>query len=458
MVEEEVARERVQSFRDESLPPCWIPRDTTLETSSSLSPEVGNGIWLTDAEGAFRDEIVRAIREAAEVVCVASFLLEDKHVIDALLDSAARGVRVYLLTASEKLLSKNPDAVADFERERIDDHIRILNSMAGRVLVRTADTLHTKFLLTDPLGERPGGYLLTANLTSMALTRNPEIGVELAPELVRDLFRQFLIGFWREASKELLEEGQLRPVKVGMEVDVEPPEKALCTVKGVHTLRAALLNLIRKAESRIWVATFGIDIAHEVAQGLLQAAKEGKDVRLLVRTRPSEGHMQALTELAGAGAGVRGHRWIHAKAIIADTEEGVQGIVTTANLQALGLDEGFESGVLLAGSQAETLNSIFQSWWEAFPLELALGLTRGDVTGPVTLWEEGRLVETTVKESCEIDVGVVESKSPDDVDAAEPRSFPPPPKTDNPVLYKEIVYRWRVRPPKSQIRSKRERK
>src|SRR5207245_2433706 len=95
-------RERVVSFRDEPLPPCWIA--TQDVQPPSLPALVGSGIWQTEASGGLLAHVVRSLRSAREMACVASFLLADPDIIQALLEASDRGVRVYLLTASEKLL------------------------------------------------------------------------------------------------------------------------------------------------------------------------------------------------------------------------------------------------------------------------------------------------------------------------------------------------------------------
>ena len=359
----EVPREEVISKRNLTLPVFWTIRSSDDDALSRLGKaSLGHGIWQTDRDGQLRAAIVRAIESSREMVCVASFLLSDPEIIGSLIKAARKGVRVYLLTASEKLLMREGKEDSEYDEKRLKEHIDTLNRLAGGILVRTSDHLHSKFILIDPKGEAPKGFLLTANLTPEALTRNPELGIELSDVLVRDLFRQFIYGFWEEASRELFEPGQLRPVKKYKPNRMSMPERVLYTIGERSTILSTILDMLKRARSEVWLSTFGIESGHEVTEALRRARLDGKKVRLITRPRPNESHMTALVDLSKAGIEVRGHRWLHGKALVIDTEEGYEGLIMTANVSKLGLDSGFETGVRVSGAQSETLRSTLVDW------------------------------------------------------------------------------------------------
>lgn len=165
-----------------------------------------NRLIPSNPDGYLRRRLIESIDSAKDMICASSFLLADREIIDAFLRASSRGRRVYLLTASEIQLLNEPRIDNEFDQDRLQDHLRMMQELAGRVLVRTGENFHSKFLLVDPHDDARG-FLLTANLTFEALTRNVELSIELNSTEVRDLYRQFLIGFWQESSNELLHQG-----------------------------------------------------------------------------------------------------------------------------------------------------------------------------------------------------------------------------------------------------------
>ena len=81
-------------------------------------------------------------------------------------------------------------------------------------------------------------------------------------------------------------------------------------------------------------------------------ARQGVSLTVLARVRPRA--MPALVALAEAGARVLGFKWLHAKALWADSG---RGLVMSANLEKHGLDGSFELGVRLDGERAEELRT-----------------------------------------------------------------------------------------------------
>ena len=70
--------------------------------------ELGNDLYQSEETGLMESQLVGVIDEAQEIVCLCSFLFSNKLIEKALSRAANRGVRVYLMTASEGML-KNLD-------------------------------------------------------------------------------------------------------------------------------------------------------------------------------------------------------------------------------------------------------------------------------------------------------------------------------------------------------------
>ena len=363
----DIQKVEVINKRDELLPPSWVAQ------YSGAPKNLGSGnnrLLVAGPDRHLHGRIIDAIYSSREIICVSSFLLADREVIDALLVASSIGKRVYVLTASEVQLRNESKADNEFDQDRLKDHLQIMQELAGRVLVRTWENFHSKFLIVDPNDENAKGFLFTANLTSEALVRNVELGVELTPFEARDLFRQFLIGFWRESTSELLDSGSIDKVKKRENIKLNIPSEMLCTTGQIQTIKQGLSELISRAKSEIIVSTYGIQLQHEITQELLMAVQSGKKVRILARPRSNKSTMDALLAMLEAGAEVRGHPWLHAKCVIVDTDVGWSGLVMTSNIEQTGLDKGFESGIQLRSDDAEALKKILEDWWDNFPYAL----------------------------------------------------------------------------------------
>ena len=441
-------KEKVVSAVDEVLPAGWMQRLDLHEQGRQSTPSGSGGAKILQAEstGTLRGRLVGMLDSASETFCVCSFLLADGPTIRALLRASERGVRVYVLTASEVQLQKEPRIDNEFDVARLEEHIRTLQELAGRVLVRTGESFHSKFVLVDPSLKEARGFLLTANLTEEALTRNVELGVQLDAKETRDLYRQFLIGFWQESSNELLDRG-LAKVEPLTGVTIPLPTELLSTTRISHTIRAAAEDLVGKAKTEIVVSSFGMDLQEGVVGGMVQAAKSGKKVRVLARPRPNKNTMNALMALAEAGAEIRGHQWLHAKFLLVDTDEGWSGLIMTANFESKGLDEGFESGISVRGQVAEDLHLIMEGWWHDFAQILFIKKRLGNILGDVLLWSDETLKKVSVQAEANEDLGEFEAKSFDEMDKLVPPIVQRGP-TRGTVLYHRKTFRWRVLAPR----------
>jgi phosphatidylserine/phosphatidylglycerophosphate/cardiolipin synthase-like enzyme len=451
LTEAKVHGQRTISRSEELLPPVWAHSHGSREPVARTRTLSDSRILLVDSSGALRNRLIALVDEAKGVVCVCSFLIADDNIVKALLRAHERGVRVYLLTASESQLLKEPRTDNEYDAERLQDHIKTLGLMAGRVLVRTGEHFHSKFVLADPNEEVAKGFLLTANLTSEALTRNVEIAVELTRSETQDLFKQFLIGFWKESASELLEPGGLSRVEPMEGIAITEPSEILCTAKSIHTLRDAVNRLIEEAKSEIVVSSFGFDLQHETVQKLVAAARGGKKVRIFARPRPNRATMNALIELAQAGAEVHGHPWLHAKCVITDTQRGWSSLIMTANFEARGLDEGFETGVLLGPRDTESLQAYVKDWAEDFPMDLFVGKRVGELEGEVTLWMNEEPRRFSIREKGEIDLGEFQAKKFEDMNGFVP-DFSKVAGRGTEICHQQ-TFKWTVLPPKLQAAS-----
>lgn len=374
---------------------AWVPNDAR---GAAVTETVSTEVFTTGRKRNAASWIARCIDDAAETVVVSTFLFADKALEEALLRAAARGVRVYALMAASTRLDREPRDDAEFDLRVRDEHKAMLRRVAGHVLVRSAEDFHAKFVLVDPTGARPCGWLLTANLTSEALERNEELVIELSRDEVDRAFAWARHAFWARATHELLDAQQLAPCTPLPEAAVPPADGAVVVTCGATcAVRDAALDVIRGAGKRLVVASFGWQLDHPVVQALLARVRAGLSLTILARVRPSA--MPALLALREVGATVLGFKWLHAKAIWGDQGEA---LVASANLERHGLDQGFEVGARLSGARAEAVGRALDAWAAVAAHRLETSVTVGAVTGEVQAWRGGSLQPVVVEPSREL--------------------------------------------------------
>jgi cardiolipin synthase A/B len=403
--------------REVRLPPTW----SCTGNAVSQYAERGQRVHQSGRERFVANRLIQMLANAHEKVVVSSFLLADKPFEDALLAAAQRGVRVYILLAIENKLGA-ADSEEEFDKSVLEQHKALLARMAGHVLFRSAPHFHAKMLLTDP-DTAPAGMLLTANLTKEALTRNEELAVELTRQEVVEALALMAWAMWESAEHELVDnKGSFRAVQP-MQCIAHPPAGSgiFATTAQTNDLRQQALAVIASAKTRLIVSSFGWDADHEVVQRICAQAQAGVDVTVLARIRPAS--MPALIKLAQAGARVLGFRWLHAKAIWADSG---RALVMSANLQVHGLDQGFELGVALRDARANELRQRLDAWTGAAVWRLHPATTLGSLLGTVKIWRNQKLEDGEISEVADVQLATVVAKSADQL-AATAQDLPTPP-------------------------------
>jgi cardiolipin synthase len=419
--------------RHVQLPPAWASIHVVTEARGELGQEVhasGRGREMASI-------VVSLLGQAIEKVVVSSFLLADQIVEDAILAAAKRGVRVYVLLASEARLERE-EGEGEFDKRVLEQHKAMLRRLGGYVLFRSAPHFHAKVVVVDP-DTFPAGILLTANLTSEALERNEELAVTLSSSEVVEVTEYLKWAMWESAEHELLDpEDRFKATRPLGKIPHPIGSSAIvATTAKANSIRDELLRLIDGAQSRIIVSSFGWDADHEVVRRLCARARDGLEITVLARLRPSS--MAALLALAEAGASVVAYRWLHAKAIWTDSG---QALVMSANLQRDGLDGGFELGVKLDGDRACELAERLAAWQASAPWRLMPKPKLGELFGITKFWNKGRFTDDAkVLASTNAALGQVAAQSADTLEASRP---PLPETGDLPRLAHEVRCLWTV--------------
>lgn len=377
------------------LPPIWNFSDNKKQTVNFD----GNGVASSGNKRFIANQITSVVDQAQETIALCSFLLADDEIENALLIAADRGVRVYLLLASENRLEN--DAEDDFSKMCQDQHKASLKKLATKVFVRSAPHFHGKFVLADFNLPSARGLLLTANITKEAIERNEEMAVRTDYAETKLLSQLFRYVFWEQAEHQMLNSRDFESVKplsqLQLPTDFKNPTtnaSILATTKESTSLKNACLNTINNATESLVVSSFGWDEDHEVIDSLCQQAQRGIQVTVLTRRRLSS--MPALIKLAKSGIQVIGFNWLHAKVILADD---AQCIVMSANFQKDGMDTGFETGVLLTDNRINGVREILNGWIQNSDSVLQVNTHLGDVYGKIEAWENKKFIELDIKKN-----------------------------------------------------------
>ena len=94
----------IVSYKEQIIPVAWLKQ----MPSENIIPTNGN-IMVSHSDGKLSRYIVDLLNQARETIVICSFLLAHQAIEDAIFQAAERGVRVYLMLASEVRLEKSGD-------------------------------------------------------------------------------------------------------------------------------------------------------------------------------------------------------------------------------------------------------------------------------------------------------------------------------------------------------------
>lgn len=308
------------------------------------------------------EEISTLISQTKEILCVSSFLIQESAITRGIQECQKRGVRVYILTAGEKQLSDPSEDDKSTMEERKRASRELLINLGSKSLIKTGDNLHSKFIISDPK-TNPRAILLTSNLTVRALNENLELAVELSGNSARELFRQFVSGFWvlavRTLSSSNKNETTLKVTKNHPEFSNKSyvPKEIKWTFNEQSLLKDTILDLIDKSKKSISFSAWTINYSHPVTKRIIEKLTKG--VKVTVFTRLHRDNLEFLKHLVSNGGSAYCHDLLHAKSLIVDDESG---LVMTANISRLGLDEGYETAVTLNKDQVEVIRKVHEEW------------------------------------------------------------------------------------------------
>lgn len=438
------------SYESDNLGTCWIIHDNGAVNRELMNNFIHGGernIIVASEKKELLNHLINMVDAAKEIICLSTFLIQKSGLTDALLRASTRDVRVYLLTAREDDLIKAPDELKEWDTKIIEEHKDLLDSFAGKILVRTSPHFHAKFMLVDPKSQFLQGLVMTCNATVDAMCgNNMEIAATLTPSEIASYFSQFIRGFWEEAKHELLKKGELDAVKDTAFAKNSGNITHPSTCFHEHSLKEEIIKLIENTHKKLIITGWSFDGNHEVVMELLSALERG--VKVSIYTKPSFRNTQALMDLLKNGAEINGHERYHAKLIISD---GDYGLITTSNYTKKGLDEGFEVSVVLGKKDARLVQNIIDYWGSECEWRLSPEILLRDAPKKVKQYipaindlKEFEVQHSFPKEVPQYAPDSIEKILDYTIDTSKYGGF----KNGEGILYKAMIVNQKVIPPK----------
>lgn len=350
--------------------PFYLEKIWHIDESSNFDNKMKEfyppDIWFIGKNRIFEKEISKAIKNAKELVIITSFLIQETNITAALLTAAKKGVKIYILTASEQRLEKDQGKENETENERIEDHKKLLRILKTKCFIRTARHFHAKYVLIDPKNENRTGYLSSANFTQHALSNNLEIGIKLNEKQIIDLFNTFCQAFWYEAEHESLSRESLRSVKkINERLFDKPKINHIFGAKQNIGFKETLEETIEKTTGPIHLCTYSISHSTTLFDILVKQLQKGRKIYLY--TRPRKRDIEPLTRLKENGAQVKGHILLHMKGMFIEDKDKPVGMIFTGNLTTESFEDSYDVGIFLSKNQYKIILPIIKSWNDIIP-------------------------------------------------------------------------------------------
>jgi phosphatidylserine/phosphatidylglycerophosphate/cardiolipin synthase-like enzyme len=242
----------------------------------------GNRFTLLSDGGEFFARILAAIDAARDYVLVEFYLVESGRVVDDFIAAFARatrrGVRIRALFDAFGARRLSEGDRARLQAAQVE--VVFFGAIGWHNFPRFFLRNHRKLLIADGVVGFTGGTGL-ADMFSPAARPNDywlDCVVEIAGPVLEDWHALFA-GTWRRSADRDLD------VMMQPAVIQHPGERGRVAISrglGTHELERSVLTQVRRARTRVWIATAYFWPSNRLRRSLRRAARRGVDVRLLL--------------------------------------------------------------------------------------------------------------------------------------------------------------------------------
>jgi len=282
-----------------------LGRHLAFTQAISDSPlTVGNKVTLLrDGEASFR-AIFRVIQGAKEHINLEYFTFEDveqdgRHLADLLVEKQAAGVQINIIYDSAGSRS-TPQALFDRLKQAGVNSLQFnpIDPFQAKTGYSLNNRDHRKLLIVDGATAIIGGVnisqVYSSNVFSSDASKDAkardfwrDTDLQLEGPAVADLQRLFL-DTWARQRGDPLKQSNFFPENKGTGNQVVGVIGSTPT-RAVPIYYITLLSAIRNAESRIWLTTAYFVPTHQELEDMIDAARRGVDVRLMLPSHSDSG-------------------------------------------------------------------------------------------------------------------------------------------------------------------------
>lgn len=263
-----------------------------------------------------KGRLIGLIQAAQNRIEIAALELEDREIGQALVQAAARGVRVRMLNDSDYrretreslgVRSNNPARCETLQR------VQVCYDRRDNAL------MHHKFVLVDDLGVWTG----STNLTWNAFARNNENSLWLPVPGLLQVYRAEFEALFAGQDKGL---GRSARFQIGNTLG-----RVYFSPAGGQAAREAILEVLEQARQEIAVAAYVLTDTR-IAQALVKAHRRGVRVQVVIDARNLQNSLDETLQQAGIDVRKDGNPYtMHHKVIVVDGEWVVTGSYNFTN-------------------------------------------------------------------------------------------------------------------------------
>jgi cardiolipin synthase len=295
--------------------------------------------------------ILSAIREAKAFIDVGIYRLEDKEILNNLIDAKRRGVEVRIILQKPNLY---PEPFANSQNEETENILSSYGINTHYLPEHKYILTHYKFIIFD----KSYALVQTLNYDSFNLTKarnfalatNNKLQVKALNEIFdndfsnkTDLNDKNSMQFWKTCN----------------------------IIIGPNNQQEAITELLKSAKYSVWIYQQDITDSH-LASIIRNISLEGKDVKILMTPTPFGGIdlnriNHTLIETAGGKTRflTKEDLYIHAKVIIIDAHNNGKAYIGSCNFWNQALIKQRELGIVTTKDVTlSKISAIFESDWQ----------------------------------------------------------------------------------------------
>lgn len=340
--------------------------------------------WSKTNKTEITDELLAIIANARNSIKIGNFIFEYQPVINALKSAIDKDVAVFILSnpLDEKNL-KDDSRRKDEYKSHLSNLIQLASLGAH---VRYLNDLHAKFVICDDIM----GIVTSANNNQTSLDHNSETGVAIQGQDVMQLSKVysqlFLNADITKISNYRLVQVKSQQKSEGFTIDIQSLLASNIRItldsdrntnlrgKDINMLYDEIVNIIDRSEKECFIVTWHFNciytkksnskeynlLLNRFLRSIEQAKKRGVKITLYSNIGDTSSSQYTINKPSLRYLGkivdeIYGDNNNHSKCVITESE----GIVFSANIDPVGLETGFEVGVVLSeGERIDALNHI----------------------------------------------------------------------------------------------------